>query len=71
MDGCDPQRPGELHWTLSAMVLLAASPPADWAGTDNYLAQAQSWIRQDRAANTRFLPGQQVEWKLFSQFISE
>ncbi len=52
MDGCEPQCPGELQWALSAMVLVVASPPADQAGADSYLAQAQSWIRQLRAANT-------------------
>lgn len=60
MDGCEPQCPGELQWALSAMVLLAASPPADQAGADSYLAQAQSWIKQERAASPPYVLGPQA-----------
>lgn len=60
MDVCESQCPGELQWALFAMVLLAASPPADLTGADSYLAQAQSWIRQLRDASTLMLVGPQA-----------
>ncbi len=71
MNGCDPSWPGELQKALSAMLLLAACPPADLAAADSYLAEAQSWIRQGRVASTILVKGAQAWWQLVSRSDSE